>query len=95
MTYQYTWEPAIWSKYYSEAPEILKYFKDVVDKFGLRKYIKLHHSIDRAEWNQESGKWTISISDLESGNKFEDGCDIFLNAGGPLKYVLFSQHILC
>lgn len=91
VTYQYTWEPAIWSKYYSEAPEIFQYFKNVVKKYNLQSNIKLLHCVDHAEWNEEDGKWIVSVTDLEKGKKIEDHCDIFINAMGFLKYGLMSQ----
>lgn len=86
VTYQYTWEPNNWSKYYSEAPEIHAYFKRVVDKYGLLKFIKLRHRIDIAEWEETSAQWKVKVSNLADGTAFEDHCDVFINAGGILKY---------
>ena len=90
MTYQYSWCPEIWSKYYAEASEILAYFKGVVDKFNLWKYIKLTHEVNHAQWDSETGLWNVKITDLNSGSQFEDHCDIFVNAMGFLKQVLSS-----
>lgn len=85
MTYQYTWEPKIWSKFYSGAAEILGYFKHVADKYKLRKYIKLQHEVTHAQWNEETGKWTVKIKNLVDGNEFEDTSDILINASGIFK----------
>lgn len=85
VTYQYTWAPAVWQKYYSEAPEIFAYFKNVVDEHKLWEYIKLKHRVDHAEWNPEVGQWTLLITDLEKDTQFEDHCDVFVNAMGFLK----------
>lgn len=85
VTYQYTWEPNVWSKYYSGAPEILQYFKNIVDKYGLRRYIKLRHSIRHAQWDGESGKWKLDVTNLETSTTFQEECDIFINCGGILK----------
>lgn len=87
MTYQYTWEPNNWSKYYSEAPEIHAYFKGIVDKYNLLKYIKLRHRIDHAEWNDETSKWRIKITNLADNSTREEECDVFVNGGGILKYL--------
>ncbi|KEF56739.1 uncharacterized protein A1O9_06929 [Exophiala aquamarina CBS 119918] len=86
VTYQYTWEPKVWSKYYSEAPEILQYFVDITHKYGLRKYIKLQHTIDKAEWDDQLGKWNLHITSLEESRSFHDQCDVLINAGGILNY---------
>lgn len=88
MTYQYIWEPKIWSKFYSGAAEILEYFKSVADKYGLRKYIKLRHSVDRAEWDETTGKWTVKVTNHEDNTTFEDQCDILVNASGVFKYII-------
>lgn len=85
VTYQYIWEPKIWSKFYSGAGEILEYFKGVADKYGLRKYIKLRHSVDRAEWDETAGKWAVKVTNHEQGITFEDHCDILINASGIFK----------
>ncbi|OAP58404.1 hypothetical protein AYL99_07494 [Fonsecaea erecta] len=85
-SYQFTWEPHIWSQYYSESPEIFDYFKGIVVKYGLEKYIKLRHRVDHAEWDDDEGQWHITLTDLDSGNQFTESCDIFINAGGPLNY---------
>ncbi|OQV00818.1 hypothetical protein CLAIMM_06266 [Cladophialophora immunda] len=85
-SYQFTWEPHIWSQYYAESPEIFDYFKGIVVKYGLSKYIKLRHRVDHAEWDDEEGHWQITVTDLDSGNQFTESCDIFINAGGPLNF---------
>ncbi|KAL6242210.1 hypothetical protein RBB50_010758 [Rhinocladiella similis] len=86
VTYQFTWEPKVWSKYYSEAPEILKYFVDITHKYGLRQYFKLQHSVNKAEWDEGLGQWKVDVTDLAQGRHFQDHCDVFINAGGILNH---------
>ncbi|KAK6368219.1 hypothetical protein LTS17_009960 [Exophiala oligosperma] len=78
VTYQFAWEP--------RGPEILQYFLDVTHKYNLRKYFKLKHSIEKAEWDDGISKWKIDVTDLEAGTSFQDECDIFINASGILNY---------
>ena len=85
MTYQYTWELNIWSQFYSSAPEILEYFKHIADKYDLRKYIKLQHEVVHAQWNEETGKWTVKVKNLVNGTDFEDSGEILINASGIFK----------
>jgi cation diffusion facilitator CzcD-associated flavoprotein CzcO len=63
----------------------------VADKYGLRRYIKLSHQVEHAEWDESSGKWSIKITNLTDGTVFEDQCDILINATGIFKYVFLSQ----
>jgi hypothetical protein len=53
------------------------------------RYIKLEHSIRRAEWID--GQWHITVERAD-GSTFVDVCDMFLNGGGVLKYVLCTKH---
>lgn len=81
---------------YSKAPEILQYFKDVAEKYELLRYVKLNHQITRAEWNETSSQWIISVQDLITGESFEDAADIFVNGGGILKYASSTaKHTYC
>ncbi|OAG37868.1 hypothetical protein AYO21_07974 [Fonsecaea monophora] len=83
-TYQFTWAPnPDWTHYYSTSPEIWRYFKDVVEKHDLAKYIKLNHEVIGAEWNEEEGLWHVSVRDA-NGQVFEDTCNVLLNGTGIL-----------
>ena len=85
--YQFIWEPAVWSKYYSEGHEILKYFQDTATKHGLNKYINLEHCVDHAQWLQEEGKWRVTVTNLNTGETSYDEGEVLINATGFLKYV--------
>lgn len=85
VTYQFTWEPDTWSRFYSESPEIHRYFKRVAEKYNVLKYTKLNHVVTNARWDQDRGKWNITVHNSVQNSTFLDECDIFINAGGPLK----------
>jgi cation diffusion facilitator CzcD-associated flavoprotein CzcO len=83
--YQFTWQRnPNWSKFYSGAPEIWKYFKDVTDSNNLNKYIKLNHRVTGAYWNEDEGLWHVKIQP-DDGEEFEDTCNVLINGGGVLK----------
>ncbi|EXJ69271.1 uncharacterized protein A1O5_07307 [Cladophialophora psammophila CBS 110553] len=86
VTYQFTWEPDTWSHFYSESPEIHRYFRRVAAKYNVLKYTKLNHTVTNALWDQESGKWEITVRDEVTKLTFVDECDVFINAGGPLNH---------
>lgn len=82
--YQFTWERnPNWSQYYSESPEIWAYFKGVVEKYGLSKFIKLRREVVRCEWEDEKGEWAVTIRD-ENGEEFVDRCHVLVNGNGVL-----------
>lgn len=83
--YQFTWaRNPNWSQYYSESPEIWKYFKDIADRLGLNKYIKLRHEVVKAEWKDDAGQWEITIRNLDDGSEFVDTCHVLVNGNGIL-----------
>ena len=71
---------------YSGAPEILKYFKNVADKYGLRKYIRLEHKVVGAFWDDQDQQWHVKVQRGDNPEDvFEDQGHILINASGVLK----------
>src|SRR3954470_24168922 len=67
LNYSFSFDPDLeqewtWSERYSPQPEILKYANHVADRFDLRKDIELDTSVDKAVWDDETARWTISTS---------------------------------
>lgn len=86
MNYQFSWKPHIWSKYYSEAPEIWAYLKGIEqDNDFIAKYVSLRHLVVRADWKDSEGIWTVKVKNLATGEIKDDHADVFLNGGGVLK----------
>ena len=52
-------------------------------KYGLRKYMKLKHTVVKAEWDNVAAKWNLTVR-KEDGSTFVDVCDYFLNGSGVL-----------
>lgn len=85
VNYQFSWAIKIWTHYYSYSPEIWAYLKDIFDKNDfIRKYIKLQHKIERAEWDNEKGVWKLTVRDLLQDKVLTDEAHFFINAGGVL-----------
>ena len=85
MNYQFSWKIKIWTHYYSFSPEIFEYLKALYDDGDfVNKYVKLKHKIERAEWNNEKGKWMLGVRDMVNDKVFDDEADFFINAGGVL-----------
>jgi cation diffusion facilitator CzcD-associated flavoprotein CzcO len=85
VNYQFTWKIKLWKHYYSFAPEIWEYLKEVeVENGFIGKYIRLRHRVESAEWDSEAGLWRLKIRNLETDELLEDEADFFINAGGVL-----------
>lgn len=84
-TYQATFEPnKEWSTFYAAAPEIHKYWKHVVDKYGCMKHIKFNRQVCEAVWSEEDAKWKLQVKDTESNTTVQDQCDVLISATGAL-----------
>ncbi|KAE8384114.1 hypothetical protein BDV23DRAFT_177308 [Aspergillus alliaceus] len=68
-----------WSTFYASAPEIHRYWKQMVCKYDCMKYIKLMRDISEAVWNEQTSRWHSHICekvrDVDSGSTYSDQCD--------------------
>jgi cation diffusion facilitator CzcD-associated flavoprotein CzcO len=76
-----------WSRFYSGAPEIWQYLKDVATNYDLEKYVKFNTKVESAKWDEENGVWRLDLVKAD-GTHFEDTCEILVNGSGVLKLVL-------
>lgn len=86
-TYTWSFEPKLdWSCTYPPRAEIFDYFNGFADKYNLKQYIKLEHSVEGAAWETRPGRggYKVQVRDHTTGALVEDWCDILINAGGIL-----------
>ena len=74
---------------FSPGSEILAYLRRVVDKYQLSQYIKLRHELTRAQYDEATGKWHITIrrpseSSPDGFEEIEDWADFVFNGVGIL-----------
>jgi cation diffusion facilitator CzcD-associated flavoprotein CzcO len=68
-----------WSRRFAPGDEIQAYAERIVDRFGLRRHLRLDTEVERATWDDERGQWRI---ELAGGDVLE--ADVFLPACGQL-----------
>jgi cation diffusion facilitator CzcD-associated flavoprotein CzcO len=51
-----------WSQTYSTQPEIRDYLRGIVERFDLRRNIRLGHEVTQATWDEEAGRWELETS---------------------------------
>lgn len=77
-TYSYSFEPnPDWTHRFSPGPEIRAYFERVVDKYGVRPYIRFNTEVTKACF--EDKQWRVTSSDGQ-----EQLFDVYVAATGPL-----------
>lgn len=84
-SYQLSFESSLaWSQFYAGAPEILKYWQRVADKYGIRKYMKFGHKCVEARWDEPTSKWHVTVQQLDTGKIIEDTADVLMTGIGAL-----------
>ena len=68
MQYSYSFSEELqqewdWSERYAPQPEILAYANHVADRFDLRPDIQFDTRVERAEFDERSGTWSVTTSD--------------------------------
>ena len=84
-TYNLSFEPKRdWSSFYANGNEIFEYWKGVAKKYGAYRFIKFHCKCIGAKWDDDRGKWTVTIERTENGKTevFEDEADIMISCTG-------------
>jgi cation diffusion facilitator CzcD-associated flavoprotein CzcO len=56
-----------WSRLFARQPEILDYFRDQANRFGLRPHLCLGVEVASADWDAQSARWTVTST---SGNRW-------------------------
>ena len=52
------WQEWDWSEEFASQPETERYLNHVVDKFGLRRHIRLNSKVNSAVWDEATSEWT-------------------------------------
>jgi cation diffusion facilitator CzcD-associated flavoprotein CzcO len=83
--YQASFEPnPNWSQFYASGGEILEYWKGIVAKYDVRKYMKLSHRVIEARFSETESKWHVKVENCLTGEVVEDSCDVLYACIGAL-----------
>jgi 4-hydroxyacetophenone monooxygenase len=63
--YCYSFEPADWSQYYCEHPELRAYFGDIVERYDLAPHCRFGTSVTALRWDDDAAMWRVSIVDAD------------------------------
>jgi cation diffusion facilitator CzcD-associated flavoprotein CzcO len=77
------WE---WEEHFAQQPETERYLNHVVDRFDLRRHIRLGAKVTSAVYDESSGKWTVKVGD---GTEFRT--QFFIAATGVLSVPYFPD----
>ena len=61
--YEYSFAHYDWPQYFCPQPVVRDYFARCATDFGIRPHIRFEHEVEAAEYDEESGLWTVRITD--------------------------------
>jgi 4-hydroxyacetophenone monooxygenase len=60
--YSYSFEPNhAWPQFFSPQPELLRYFKGIADKYGLRRHIRFETLVEACDWDEARDLWRVTL----------------------------------
>lgn len=71
--YCYSFEPADWSQFYCQHPELRAYFEGVVAKYELDRHCRWSTTVTGLHWDERPGSWRVEVTN-------PDGTDQVLDA---------------
>jgi 4-hydroxyacetophenone monooxygenase len=72
---------AEWSRYFAKGDEVFRYLRRLAEDNGLRDHIRFGVEVDRAEWQEDSGKWHVRVND-SAGASTTLSADVVISAVG-------------
>src|SRR4051794_21662058 len=64
--YSYSFEPNHgWPQHFSPQPELLKYFRNVAAKYGVRQHIRFETTVESLTWDEGRGAWRVVVRDKD------------------------------
>jgi cation diffusion facilitator CzcD-associated flavoprotein CzcO len=67
-----------WSRWFSPQPEIRAYLEQCADAFGVRRFLRFGHDVQRIDWDDAAQRWRLQTSQGEFTAQF------VVAAPGPL-----------
>lgn len=55
-----------WTRKYALQPELLEYFRDCAEKFGLHPYLRLGQTVTQADWSDAEKLWLVKLQSGET-----------------------------
>jgi 4-hydroxyacetophenone monooxygenase len=83
--YQYRFAPFPWRGHFPTQAEVLEYNDYVVDRYDLRPHARVSTSVEKADWDEQTRRWTVELSDgtTLSSNVVVSASGLFATAHTP------------
>ena len=69
------------SDYYARQPELHRYFRTLMDEFGVGEHVHWGHEVTRAEWDEDAGRWTVTATAADGTQLTRSATVVFAGVG--------------
>jgi monooxygenase len=67
-------------------PDILRYLRETAAEYDIEAKVSFHSRVVQAGWSSASGRWTISVEDVQTGATTERTCSFLYLCSGYYRY---------
>ena len=85
-TLGFSFKPWVEAKSIADGPSILKYLRETAQENGIDKHIRFNHQVVSASWSTDTGKWTVTTTQTNSGATVEYTCNFLFMCSGYYSY---------
>jgi len=85
-TLGYSFKPWTDSKAIADGPSILSYLRDTVAEYGIDRHIRFNHLVTSAEWSTDDARWTLTVTQADSGDVVQLTCGYLFMCSGYYSY---------
>lgn len=82
--YSYSCAPAAWQQNFSPQAELLDYFRNCADAWGVRDQVRFGTEVLGAEWSDDTGTWRVRVRDVATGAEHALEVQALVSAVGQL-----------
>ncbi|KAH7010550.1 monooxygenase [Ilyonectria destructans] len=83
--YSFSFEPnAEWSRVLPPREELAEYLNKVAHKYHLVEKMRFGVNVDRCEWDEERGRWRLTIRHGNTGSTYLHDCQFLFSGTGQL-----------
>lgn len=81
--YSYSFAPnPRWTRILATGPELRAYLERVAADYDLVDKMSFRSAVERAVWDEERGRWVLTVRDLEGGGTYEHECQFLFSGTG-------------
>ncbi|GAA3525374.1 monooxygenase flavin-binding family protein [Aeromicrobium flavum] len=85
-TLGYSFKPWRDGKALADGASILEYIRETADEFGIEEHIRYASKVVDADFDTESGHWTLTIEDTTTGDRRSMTCGFLYSCAGYYDY---------